>query len=109
MASTPLTSQQLNTDRLVAIVFMCLGILLECIWFVPSLMTVMVAANGISAVQQVGVFLIIFGPIVAVIALVVTTSILLAKKRRAMIAGIFTLVAPILVVGLGVLLAFPKG
>jgi hypothetical protein len=36
----------------------------------------------------------------------VTTSILLAKKRRAMIAGIFTLVAPILVVGLGVLLAF---
>jgi hypothetical protein len=33
----------------------------------------------------------------------------LALKRRAMIAGIFTLVAPIAVVVLGVVLVFPNG
>ena len=109
MASTPLTSQQLTTDRIVAIVFMSLGILLEVVWFVPSLMSVMAAAIASTATQQFGIALMIFGPIVAVIALVVTTSILLALKRRAMIAGIFTLVAPIAMVVLGVVLVFPNG
>jgi hypothetical protein len=51
----------------------------------------------------------IIGPIVAVVALAVTTIVLLALKRRAMIAGIFTLVAPIAVVVLGLALLFPGG
>ena len=106
MAKTPLTEQQLTTDRTLAIVFMSLGVLLEIIWFVPSLMTVMSAANGSTPAQQVGIALAILGPIVAVVALLVTTIVLLARKRRAMIAGIFTLVAPIVVVVLGLTLVF---
>jgi hypothetical protein len=109
MASAPLTSQQLTTDRIVAIVFMCLGVLLEIIWFVPSLMTIMAAASATTAPQQFGIALMIIGPIVAVVALAVTTIVLLALKRRAMIAGIFTLVAPIAVVVLGLALLFPGG
>lgn len=106
MTKTPLTEQQLTTDRTLAIVFMSLGVLLEIIWFLPSLMTVMSAANGSTPAQQVGIALAILGPIVAVVALLVTTIVLLARKRRAMIAGIFTLVAPIVVVVLGLTLVF---
>jgi len=101
-----MTEQQLTTDRTLAIVFMSLGVLLEVIWFVPSLMTVMSAANGSTPAQQVGIALMILGPIVAVVALLVTTIVLLARKRRAMIAGILTFVAPIAVVGLGIALVF---
>ena len=109
MPHTPLTSEQLKTDRILAIVFMSLGILLEVVWFVPSLMSIMAAATASTATQQFGIALMILGPIVAVIALVVTTSILLSLKRRAMIAGIFTLVAPIAVVVIGLVLVFPGG
>ena len=106
MTPTPMTEQQLTTDRTLAIVFMSLGVLLEIIWFVPSLMTVMSAANGSTLAQQVGIPLVILGPIVAVVALLVTTIVLLARKRRAMIAGILTFVAPIVVIVLGMALVF---
>ena len=106
MAPTPMTEQQLTTDRTLAIVFMCLGVLLEVIWFVPSQFTAMGAANGSTPQQEVGITLMILGPIVAVVALLVTTIVLLARQRRAMIAGILTFVAPIAVVGLGLALVF---
>lgn len=106
MTTTPLTPQQLTTDRIVAIVFLCLGVILEAIWLVPSLMTVMSSANGLTAGGQLGIVLMILGPIAAVAAFAIATIVLLARQRRAMIAGICTFVAPILVVALGALLLF---
>jgi len=105
MTNTPLTSQQLSTDRTVAIVFMSLGALFEIIWFVPSLMSIMLAAHDSTPTRELGISIMILGPIVAVVALIVTTSVLLARKRRAKIAGIFTLVAPILAIVLGVVVS----
>lgn len=109
MASTPLSPAQLTTDRIVAIVFMALGIVLELIWFVPSLMSVMISDSGLTPAREIGIYLMILGPILAVVAFTVTTIIMLVLKRRAMIMGILTLVAPIAMVGLGMLLAFPNG
>jgi hypothetical protein len=106
MVANSLSPQQLVTDRIVAIVFLCLGVIFEMIWLLPSLMSVMISDSGVTPGKELGIILIILGPIVTVIALAITTIILLALKRRAMIAGIFTLVAPILVVALGAALAF---
>jgi hypothetical protein len=106
MAANSLSRQQLVTDRIVAIVFLCLGVIFEMIWLLPSLMSVMISDSGVTPIQELGIILIIVGPMVTVVALAITTIILLALKRRAMIAGIFTLVAPILMVALGAALAF---
>ena len=99
-------SKQLTTDRIVAIVFVVLGIAFEIVWFVPSIMSIMIGDSGMTAAREIGIFLMIFGPIVSVVAFAVTTIVLLALKRRAMIMGIFTLVGPLLFVASGAALAF---
>ena len=106
MTTTSLTPKNLTTDRIVAIVFLVLGILFEIVWLVPSLMSIMISDSGTTPARETGIYLIILGPIVAVVAFAVATIVLLALKRRAMITGIFTLVAPLLMVVLGALLAF---
>ena len=106
MTDSTLSPKPLTTDRIVAIAFICLGVVFEVIWFVPSLMSVMISDGGMTLGKEIGIPLMIFGPILAVIALGVTTIVLLSLKRRAMIAGIATLVVPILVVVLGAALAF---
>jgi hypothetical protein len=106
MTSTSSTSKKLTTDRIVAIVFMALGVVFEIIWFVPSLMSIMISDSGMTPGREIAIYLMIFGPIVAVVAFAVTTIVLLTLKRRAMITGIFTLVGPVLIVVLGATLAF---
>ena len=106
MTTTSLSTKQLTTDRIVAIVFIALGIAFEIVWFVPSLMSIMIGDSGMTAAREIGIFLMIFGPIVSVVAFAVTTIVLLALKRRAMIMGIFTLVGPLLFVASGAALAF---
>jgi uncharacterized membrane protein len=106
MTTTNMTSTKLTTDRIVAIVFMALGIAFEIVWFVPSLMSIMITDSGTTPGREAGIYLMIFGPIVAVVAFAVTTIVLLALKRRAMITGIFTLVGPLLFVASGAALAF---
>ena len=105
MAKTQLSGKKLVTDRVVAIVFLCLGVLFELVWFVPSLMSVMWSDAGVTPGLEIGIYTVIFGPILAVIAFTVTTIVFLVLNRRAMIFGILTLVAPIAVVALGVGLA----
>jgi uncharacterized membrane protein len=105
MTTTNMTSTKLTTDRIVAIVFMALGIAFEIVWFVPSLMSIMITDSGTTPGREAGIYLMIFGPIVAVVAFAVTTIVLLALKRRAMITGIFTLVGPLLFVASGAALA----
>jgi hypothetical protein len=106
MTTTSMPSKQLTTDRIVAIVFVVLGIAFEIVWFVPSIMSIMIGDSGMTAAREIGIFLMIFGPIVSVVAFAVTTIVLLALKRRAMIMGIFTLVGPLLFVASGAALAF---
>lgn len=106
MSHSILGGKQLTTDRIVAIVFLALGVLFEIVWLVPSLMSIMISDSGTTPARETGIYLIILGPIVAVVAFAVATIVLLALKRRAMITGIFTLVAPLLMVVLGALLAF---
>jgi len=106
MTTTSPSTKKLTTDRIVAIVFLALGIVFEIIWFVPSLMSIMISDSGMTPGREIAIYLMIFGPIVAVLAFAVTTIVLLALKRRAMITGIFTLVAPILFVVFGATLAF---
>ena len=106
MTDSKLSPKPLTTDRIVAIVFVILGIAFEVVWFVPSLMSIMISDGGMTTGKEIGIPLMIFGPIVAVVALTITTIVLLALKRRAMIAGIATLVGPILVVAIGVAFAF---
>lgn len=106
MSHSILGGKQLTTDRIVAIVFLALGVLFEIVWLVPSLMSIMISDSGTTPTREIGIYLIILGPIAAVVAFAVTTIVLLALKRRAMITGIFTLVAPVLMVVLGALLAF---
>jgi hypothetical protein len=106
MTTTGMPSKQLTTDRIVAIVFIALGIAFEIVWFVPSLMSIMIGDRGVTAAREIGIYLMIYGPIVAVVAFAVATIVLLALKRRAMITGIFTLAGPILFVVAGAALAF---
>jgi len=106
MTTMSMPSKQLTTDRIVAIVFVVLGIAFEIVWFVPSIMSIMIGDSGMTAAREIGIFLMIFGPIVSVVAFAVTTIVLLALKRRAMIMGIFTLVGPLLFVASGAALAF---
>jgi hypothetical protein len=82
-----------------------LGVLFEVIWFIPSFFAAFWTDSGVNVGITIAVYLVIFGPIVAVIAFTVTTIVFLVLKRRAMIFGILTLVAPIAVVALGLGLA----
>jgi hypothetical protein len=106
MAVKTHSPKQFDTDRIPAILLLSLGEVFEMIRLLPSLMSVMISDSGVTPGKELGIILIIVGPIVTVIALAITTIILLVLKRRAMIVGIFTLVAPILVVALGAALAF---
>ena len=106
MTTTSMPSKQLTTDRIVAIVFVVLGIAFEIVWFVPSIMSIMITDSGITPGREAGIYLMIFGPIGAVVAFAIATIVLLARKRRAMSTGIFTLVGPLLFVASGAALAF---
>jgi len=99
------TTPSSTNDRVITIVLLVVGAIITLIWAPISLMAIMISDNGMNAAKYIGVFTLILGPGVAVLALGITAIVRMSQKKQAWLFGLLTAVAPIVMIIVGFLIA----
>ena len=94
-----------TNDRVITIVLLVVGALITLIWAPFSLMAVMISDSGLNAAKYIGIFTLILGPGVALLALGITAIVRMVQKKRAWLFGLLAAIAPIVMIILGFLIA----